>query len=52
MKTTDQDRAEIQRRYKETLRGGSTPWAYVFAPIKDIEYKDKLIDLFNYLEKT
>lgn len=51
LRTTDQDRAEIQRRYKETLHGGFTPWEYVFAPIKETDYRDRLIDLFNYLDK-
>lgn len=54
--TTAEDRDEILRRYKEVASVQNTEgirknWAYVFAPIKEVDYRDRLIGLFNYLNK-
>lgn len=54
--TTAEDRDEILRRYKEVesvqnTEGIRKNWAYVFAPIKEVDYRDRLIGLFNYLNK-
>lgn len=54
--TTTEDRNEILRRYKEVSSVQNTEgirknWAYVFAPIKEVDYRDRLIGLFNYLNK-
>ena len=48
--TTTEDRDEILRRYKE-VTSTQKNWAYVFAPIKEVDYRDRLIGLFNYLDK-
>lgn len=54
--TTTEDRDEILRRYKEVesvqnIQGVRKNWAYVFAPMKEVDYRGRLIDLFNYLDK-
>lgn len=54
--TTTEDRDEILRRYKEVASVQNTEgirknWAYVFAPMKEVDYRGRLIDLFNYLDK-
>lgn len=45
IKLSRDERDEIKRNYM-----AKRPWKEVFMPIKDIEKRDKLVDLFEYLE--
>lgn len=45
---TDTEAVEIKKR---AIDEKSTDWSYVFEPIADIEWKNKLIDLFNRLDE-
>lgn len=45
IKLSRDERDEIKRNYM-----AKRPWKEVFMPIKDIAKRDKLVDLFEYLE--
>lgn len=45
---TDTEAVEIKKR---AIDEKSTDWSYVFESIADIEWKNKLIDLFNRLNE-